>query len=130
MAKKIDCGSSCFLRRKGCKDIRQCACDCAALKAININLYDACVTACNGSDRPEGEQDFLCNFVGGETLFNQYGLLQCGYTIGDSLQFQAYDIQQQDELQATSDEKKTTSYIIYALIGILALAILNFMFNR
>lgn len=130
MAKKIDCGSSCFLRRKGCREIKQCACDCGPLKAVNINLYDACVTACNGSTRPQDHEDFLCNFLGGEALFNQYGLLKCGYTIEDSLQFQAYDQQLQDEITATAGGKKTTNILIYVLLGILLLVIINFLRSR
>lgn len=130
MAKKIDCGSSCFLRRKGCKEIKQCACDCGPLKAVNINLYDACVTACNGSDRPAGATDFKCGFLGGEVLYNQYGLLDCGFQIQDSLQFQAYNIQLENEVKADGENKGISKIIIYALLGILALAILNFLMSK
>lgn len=127
MAKVIDCGSSCFLRRKGCKDIKKCACDCGALKAININLYDACITQCNSDNRPQGAQDFKCGFVGGEALYNQYGLLDCGFQVKDSLQYQAYDIQLQDELATSADGKKTTTILIYGLLALLILAIINFL---
>lgn len=112
MGKRIDCNSSCFLARKGCKDIRKCACNCGPLKAINPNLFDACVDQCNTDDRPVSGNDFMCNFLGGEVLFNNYGLLQCGYELEDSAQYIAFN----DQVEAAQSANAGTQVIVKGLI--------------
>ena len=130
MAKTISCGSNCFLGRRGCKDIRACACKCGPLKALNPNLFDGCVDQCNSNNRPLDNQDYLCRFVGGEVLYNNYGLLNCGFTVRDSAQFQSWDIQS----NAYNKSQASSNWLVLGLIALLSilltLGLLQFLFPQ
>ena len=124
MAKPIDCGSNCgwkWGRVKKCKEIRDCACRCAPLQAINPNLYEGCKNQCNSSnsdDRPKDEQDYMCNYVGGEAIFTNYGILECGFQVEDSAQHLTWSLQKQQEEIETAESKKMTKGIIIAMVGL------------
>ena len=120
MARTIQCGSSCFLGRKGCKSIRDCACRCGPLKSINPNLFDGCVDQCNSAFQPLNHQDYLCRYVGGDVLFNNFGILDCGYDLKRSAQYQAMNIQQ-------SQSGWITKGLIVILGILVTIAVLHFI---
>ena len=65
---------------KKCKEAKKCACNvCSELKAINPNLYDACIDACQEVPRPTDPDKYLCQNIGPEILFNRYGVVMCGF---------------------------------------------------
>jgi hypothetical protein len=130
MAKRIECGTSCFLRRKGCKDIRQCACTCGPLKSINPNLFDACVDQCNTGSFPTDVQDFKCNFVGADVLFNYYGLIDCGYTVQDSASWQMFEGWTDETKEANESSAKTTKVIVFTLALLIIMGFLSLLIKR
>ncbi len=70
--------------------------------SINPNLFESCKGYCQNEPTVQHE-DYLCNVIGADVLFNNYGLLRCGYTPEESAQGQIYE-------QVT--ETKNTSKII------------------
>ena len=65
--------------KKG-KAAKKCACNvCSELKAINPNLYDACIDACQVEPQPTDPDKYLCGNIGPEILFNRYGVVMCGF---------------------------------------------------
>ncbi len=133
MAKPIDCGANCgwkWGRVKKCKEIRDCACRCSPLKTINPNLYDACKTQCNSSDKPKDHEDFMCRFVGGETMYTNYGMLTCGFQVEESAQYQSWVEQQEAEEVATAGQRKMTNGIIIAMIGLVAFGFIAIIRSR
>lgn len=125
MGKRITCGSSCFLGRSGCKAIRSCACNCGPLKAINPNLFDACVDQCNSDERPNSADDFLCSFIGGETLYNNFGLIRCGYSPHESAQYQSYKEQMEDAAKANASSQLIGRVVIFSLLIVVVVGFLR-----
>lgn len=115
------CGDTCgIFGGKKCKERRECACTvCSSLEAVNLNLAEACYKACNSlqdENRPKSKEDFLCKMVGGETLFNNYALTDCGY---DPLNSSLHKIKEEE--QATIDKaneplKKTIGVIVLLIV--------------
>ncbi len=133
MAKPVDCGTKCGMKWgwvKRCKQMRDCACRCSPLKAINPNLFDACKNQCNSTEKPKDHQDFLCNYVGGEVLYSQYGILQCGFQVEDSAQYESWAIQQEAEEVATAGSRKMTNIIILILIGLVGIGFISLIRSR
>ena len=134
----IECGKSCFLKGKDCKDIRDCMCSCGPLKAINPNLYDGCVDACGSSkasDRPKDHIDYKCNMVGAEALYHFNG----GYLDSDCGYDSAYDTNQfclinpeheacEDNTDVVLDEDEGGLNLTYLMYGLLALIGVSFLF--
>lgn len=112
------CGKNCWGFDK-CKKRTKCDCDCGELKAINPNLYEACYNACAEPPRPIDADDFMENFLGGEIMFNNYGLLIDGYNPYDSAQYQAFDEQEERKAEANAESGKWIKIIqIFFLAGI------------
>lgn len=124
----INCDTSCFLKKRSCKGIKQCACSCGSLQAINPNLFDACVKQCNSSDRPKDAQDFICRFIGGETMFNMYGVLACGMKLEDTTQYKTYDVQQENDKE-TEEGSRIITYIILAVFALIIMGGLALLFR-
>lgn len=120
----IYCGTSCFLKKKGCKDIKKCACRCGPLQAINPNLYDACVQQCNSGTFPTDYQDFMCRYIGGEAMWKLYKIQSCGYDPFESAE--AKILQERTEQDAAGDQQNQN--FAYIVVGILAVVILGGLF--
>jgi hypothetical protein len=78
---RIDCNKPNWLcLSTKCRKAKRCACNtCGELKAINPNLFDACIDACQEPPRPENADAYLCGTVGPEVLFNRFGVVMCGF---------------------------------------------------
>lgn len=111
------CGSSCSDNE--CKTRRNCACMCSPLQATSFKLRDGCVDACNGelSQIPTSIDDYLCRvFNRPDVLFNQYGMISCGYDFKKSAEFQAKE--EGNKLQDTAI-KILLAVIIIVLIALI-----------
>lgn len=93
---KDSCDTDCGWRylfnggaRARCRRSKDCSCKCESLKAVNPNLYDGCVGECQGEPRPRDADDYMCNFVGGESIYSYHGILACGFSPEDSAQHKA-----------------------------------------
>ena len=123
---RIDCNRSNFLCWSRCKKIKACACNvCGELKAINPNLFDACIDACQESPRPSTTDDYLCGTVGPEVLFNRFGVVKCGFDPYDTLEGELYV---QTETQKAED-KSFQQKIIMGLGAFLLILIVVLIFD-
>lgn len=94
---RVTCDTNIFLRhpfnkgkRQKAQAIADCACGCGGAKSINPNLFDACVDLCQ--ENPNlSQEEFLCEKVGGDVLFENFGIEKCGYTIKESPQVQSLE---------------------------------------
>lgn len=126
----VGCGTDCWWKhptsrskRRKCNKIKDCVCRCESLKALNINLFEGCKGACQDeNNQPKNADDYKCNFIGPDVLFNQYQLVECGYDpSSDSLQGQL-----STELQQKQASQEKFERII---VGILIVSILALGFN-
>lgn len=122
-------------RRNNCRAAQRCISGCGDLRALNFNLYDGCVEACQQSPRPKNSQQYKCETVGGEALFEYYGLQECGFSLEDSAQHVAFtqltqtQMQQQKLANARAQNTSTTNRML--LVGMFVLAVIALLiFNR
>lgn len=114
---KVICGKFCITGK--CKRKRECACKvCGPLEAINPNLAEGCIAECNGGNRPQSTEDYLCNRVGGDVLLSLYGIQRCGHSFIDTPEAQAAIFAENME----ADNKKMVKY---GIIGIAAIVIIG-----
>ena len=93
-----DLGTNCGLKhpfnkgkRTHCNKVKACISQtCNPLISINPNLFESCKGYCQNQPTVQHE-DYLCNVIGADVLFNNYGLLRCGYTPEESAQGQIYE---------------------------------------
>lgn len=113
-----DCGKNCWGTSK-CKLRRDCACGCGPLKSINPNLFQGCYDACAEPPRPTDPDDYMINFVGGQVMYNNYGMIIGGYNPHESAQYIAYEEQEEKKAEANEGSKSLMLFIQIALgIGI------------
>lgn len=120
----IDCGTNCAWKwgsKKECQRKRDCACECGQYGALNPNIKNSCVQMCNSS-KPLAVDDFLCQQIGGETLYNMYGLNMCGYSFEESAQYQSWQ-QQTDQKEEIEEKSRGTQNAIMAGLGVLVLVL-------
>ena len=122
---RVDAGTNCKMRhalnagaRKNCLDAKACAQRCGSLKALNPNLFDGCVDACQSAPRPKNAMDYQINYVGPEVMFDMYGIRVGGYDIGDTEEFAAAQERHrmQMEAQAASGQTTRLAMVIMAII--------------
>lgn len=122
---RTDCGTMLCLSTR-CKRAKKCACNvCGELKAINPNLYDSCVDACQQVPRPTAADQYLCEEVSPEILFNRYGIIKCGFDPYDTLEGQLFTQQKEEQEQSTAFQQR----IILGLGAFLLLLVLLFIFD-
>lgn len=121
MGKRIDCNKKQFwCWSKRCKQARSCACQvCSELKAINPNLYDACIDECQDAPRPSSTDTYLCDNIGADILFNRYGVIKCGFNPYETLEGQLYT-----EQEAQKEENRTFQNQIIIGLGIVVFLLL------
>ncbi len=124
---RVECGrSNLICWSDTCKNARTCACNiCGQLKALNPNLYDACVDACQQLPRPESADKFLCNTIGPEVLFNRYGVIKCGFDPYDTLEGDLYVKNEEDKKERNDFQTK----LIVGLGGVLLILIFVFVWD-
>ena len=124
---RVDCNKSEFwCWREECKKSRSCACNvCNPIKAINANLYDACVDACQADPRPTDKDSYLCKAIGPEVLFNRYGLIMCDFDPYETVEGELFVATE----QKVAEKTKNQSSMIWAMGGVLLLLILVFIFK-
>lgn len=98
---KYDCGTNCGWkhplnkgRRNNCKEISKCSCDCEKLDVISPQLGNACKGSCNSDKVHSDHQDFKCNVVGGQVLYDMYNVRSCGFDAKDSVSYQNQTLNQ------------------------------------
>ena len=98
---RFDCNTRNFwCWSKKCKAAKKCSCNvCGELKAINPNLYDACVDACQEVPRPVDSDKYLCKTIGPEILFNRYGIIKCGFDPYKTLEGELYEKTEQKKVE-------------------------------
>lgn len=126
----ITADSNCW-GNKTCKNKRSCAVRCGDLLAINANIYDGCVAACNTDwswENVTTGNQWLCenSNIPIEVLINQYQLIGvCGTTIQDSPLYDEFEKKEEKTEQVRQDQNK----IILGLGGILVVLILYLIFG-
>jgi len=81
---------------------------------------------CNSSRRINVD-DFLCEQIGGETLFNMYGLSMCGYTFEESAQYQSWEVQTEQKEKEEEKSRGTQNSIMIVLGLFILLLILRLL---
>jgi hypothetical protein len=124
------CGDRDCFWNSDCQDKRSCVCDnCPDAFAADPTLYEACVVACNSDsrdNRPKSADDFMCNKVGGEVLWNRYHLTKCNYDPTQSLE--AIKAKEGQELINKQGDNQTK--IIGAFIAMIFFVIVFLVLKR
>lgn len=127
---RIDCSTNCLFKfRKGCRDIRDCACRCGELVSVNSNIHEACVLDCNSNPSKENVpsgREWMCKRHGCDSLLNLYQIFdECGCDPLDTTQGQNFE----DAKKKIANETRTLDFIIggigIAIVGLL----LNMIFR-
>ena len=108
-------------KRNRCKRIKACACDCKELGSIHPSLVEGCIGSCNSNEPPIDSEDFLCNQIGGEQVFDQFGVERCGFSFHDSTSFKIVEFEQK-----AAEKSKLKSALIIG--GLLLLSLFGLFF--
>jgi len=125
--KPINCGTPCRLnhpfnkdRRAECERKKSCACNMSELEVLNPILYDAALKECNSESPPKDADDYLCNRIGGDVLFDLYGIVQCGFDPSESILFGL----EEDRAQKVQAAQTSQMNLVYLAGGLLVLVLL------
>lgn len=72
----------------------------------------------------------MCNYIGGEVLYSQYGILECGFQVQESAQYESWAIQQEAEEVATAGSRKMMNVIILVMIGLVGIGFISLIRSR
>lgn len=115
--------------RANCKAIKRCISQtCSQLQSINPTLYDGCTKYCQGNPKVTSE-DYVCKIVGADVLYNNFGLIRCGYDPKTSAQYQAFDEIKKANAEVNTNTESNNPTVTIVLVALIALSLWYLFFK-
>jgi hypothetical protein len=106
------------------KAVKACACRGSFFDAIDANLAYAFTQKCQTQPNSD-PQDFLCE-IGGEAVYNRYGVTACGYN-----PFNTVESQKEDAAQALKNQQNNSLMkVVYGVVMLIAIMMILFLFKE